>query len=476
MSANRPNVLFLFSDQFNARCLSAAGHPDVQTPNLDRLAGQGVRFENAYAQSPICTPSRISFLSSTYPSTHGYHGLYGREPDAPLTNLFRVFGEQGYRTGALGKLHTPRYWVERECQFVYDEFIEHPKYLEGAGLYEQNDNRRFTGWRDGEASTIPLDHSCEMVLAQQTLRFIDNLGEPADRGPNDAPWLAWVSFSRPHSPLTPSEPFASMYPPDDITLPPSADPAVLARQPHRVRKVPRTLKPPEAGELRKMIAAYLGLVSQVDHAIGVILDALTERGALDNTIIVFTADHGDYAGEYGLWSKWGGISSRAITRIPMILRSPDVNDAGAVRDGIVEAIDLFPTLCELSNIDIPDHVQGQSFAAMLDDASAAIRDNALTENAYRKALATEQWRFIANTGGLPDELYDQVNDPWETNNLINDPAHQETAHTMLRTLLARVVMARRPVTMFDHGNWRHEYDRDGRTPNPQHYDSNDTHL
>ena len=118
--SNKPNVLFLFADQFNARCLSAAGHPDVKTPNLDRLANGGTRFENAYVQNPICTPSRMSFLSGLYASTHGYYGLYGREPDQQLTSMFSYFKEHGYRTGALGKLHTPRYWIERDCQFVYD--------------------------------------------------------------------------------------------------------------------------------------------------------------------------------------------------------------------------------------------------------------------------------------------------------------------------------------------------------------------
>ncbi len=137
----KPNILFLFSDQHNARCMSCAGHPDVRTPNIDRLAAEGVRFENAYANNPICTPSRISYLSGLYPSTHGYYALYGPPPTSSMTNLFKYFRCNGYRTGALGKLHTPRYWIESDCQFVYDEFVEFPKYLEGAGLYELNDNR-----------------------------------------------------------------------------------------------------------------------------------------------------------------------------------------------------------------------------------------------------------------------------------------------------------------------------------------------
>jgi arylsulfatase len=476
MKTRRPNILFLFSDQFNARCLSCAGHPDVQTPTLDRLASEGIRFTNAYTQSPICTPSRVSFLSGLYPSTHGYHGLYGREPVAPMTSLFHYFSEQGYRTGALGKLHTPRYWIERHCQFIYDEFIEYPKYLEGAGLYEQNDNRRFTGWRDGQRSAIPLEHSCETALARQAIRFLRNQGEPADRGPDDAPWLAWVSFSRPHSPLTPSEPFASMYLPADISVPPNAALAVLNQQTQRIRKVPGLNRAPESGEVRTMLAAYLGLISQVDYGIQLILDELETQGLRENTIIVFSADHGDFAGEFGLWSKNGGISSRAITRIPMIICLPDGHIAGKVSDEIVEAVDLFPTLCELTGLPIPNQLQGISLTPLLQHDSRPVRDTALTENAYRKALATKEWRYVANTGEQSDELYNQIEDPWETLNLIDDPRYNEVARDMLRKLLARVATARRPLTMFDNGNWQHSYDRDGRTVDPLNYEHADTHI
>jgi arylsulfatase len=476
MKSERPNVLFLFSDQFNARCLSGAGHPDVSTPSLDGLAAGGIRFTNAYAQSPICTPSRVSFLSGLYPSTHGYYGLYGREPAAPMTSLFEYFAEQGYRTGALGKLHTPRYWVERHCQFIYDEFIEYPKYLEGAGLYEQNDNRRFTGWRDGQPSVIPLEHSCEVALAQQTIRFLRNEGEPADRGERDAPWLAWVSFSRPHSPLTPSEPFASMYSPAELSLPPNATPEVLRQLPQRMRKVPGLGRPPELEEARTMLAAYLGLISQVDYGIKLILDEVAATGLGENTIIVFTADHGDYAGEFGLWSKYGGISSRAITRIPMILRLPDGRLAGTVTDEIVEAVDLFPTLCELAGLAVPNHLQGMSFVPLLQPEPRPIRDTALTENAYRKALASKEWRYVANTGEQPDELYNQIEDPWERHNLIDDSRYTSVATDMLRKLLSRLATARRPVTMFNDGRWQHRYDRDGRAVEPLNYEHVDTHI
>jgi arylsulfatase len=451
----KPNILFLFSDQHNARCLSGAGHPDVKTPNLDRLAREGIRFDNAYSNNPICTPSRISFLSGLYPSTHGYYGLYGPQPSAPMTNMFQCFREQGYRTGALGKLHTPRYWIENQCQFVYDEFIEYPKYLEGAGLYDLNDNRAFTGNRDGQSSMIPLEHSCEMALAKQTIRFMRNQGEPKDRGDVDAPWFAWVSFSRPHQPYTPSEPFASMYPPESLTLPPVSETEKNEVKEKRSKTSRHTLN--------QTVSAYLGLVSQVDHAIGEILKELEQRGELENTIIIYTSDHGDYAGEHGLYEKKGGISYRAITGIPMIFRLPKFPRAGEVSKAIVEAVDVFPTLCELAGIEIPNSVQGIDFTTILKGSVKKIRGSALTENAYRKALATKSWRYIANLHEeQQDELYCLDDDPWELQNRIQDPACADIARKMLRVLFHRTVQARKPITTINGGWHEHDFDCDGR--------------
>jgi choline-sulfatase/uncharacterized sulfatase len=456
-AGKRPNVLFLFSDQHNARCLSCAGHPEVQTPNLDALGAEGVRFENCYTQNPICTPSRISFLASLYPSTHGYYGLYGPEPVQPMTNLLSHFRSLGYRTGALGKLHTPRYWIERSCQFVYDEFIEFPKYLEGAERYEANDNRNFTRPENGHTSNLPLEHSCERALASQAIRFIRNEGEPKDRGSCDAPWCAWVTFSRPHQPYTPSEPYARMYPSDSLTLPPSQ------QSDHACRMAGPKGSGSQDG-LRRSLSAYLGLVSQTDWGIGLILDELRTRGELDDTVIIYSSDHGDYAGEHGRIEKKGGISTRAITRSPLIVRYPEGASRGRVVHELAEAVDVFPTICDLAGVETPNTVQGVSLRPLLGDEPHAVRDSALTENAYRKAIATREWRYVANQASLgeEDELYDLVNDPHETHNLARDPGHAERARDMQRVLVERLVRARRPVNSINGGWHNHAYDDDGR--------------
>jgi choline-sulfatase/uncharacterized sulfatase len=449
-----PNVLFIMADQHNARCLSCAGHPDVQTPTLDRLAAEGLRFSHAYANNPICTPSRLCNLTGQYPSAHGYYGLYGAEPATPHYHLMQHFGQAGYRTGAVGKLHTPRYWLERHLQFVYDEFIEFPKYLEAVGLYEQNDNRGFVlgAHGEGQTSLLPLEHCCERVTAQQAVRFIRNEGEPKDRGPDGAPWALWLSFSRPHEPYTPSEPFASRYDPEDITLPDRGDYGC-----------------PDEPRLRRVVARYLGLVSQVDQAIGLVLEELARRAELEHTIIVYTSDHGDYAGQYGRFEKVGGISFSAICRVPLIFRYPTAISAGRLCDDLVESVDLFPTLCKLAGLTVPNTVQGRAIPAITGDDSIPPRDSALTENVWRKALQTSRYRFVANLPGNHerDELYDCQQDPLELQNLVDDPAYRGVRQELQRQLLDRIVHAAHPVTFLDGGWHAHQYDLESRANVPQ---------
>jgi choline-sulfatase/uncharacterized sulfatase len=401
-------------------------------------------------------------LSSLYPSTFGYYGLYGREPDFPMTNLLGYLREHGYRTGAVGKLHTPRYWLERDCQFIYDEFIEYPKYLEALGLYEENDGRNFTGKKEmysEEGSAIPLEHSVELVAVKQALRFINNEGEPKDRGKARQPWFLWLSFSRPHEPCVPSNPFDAMYNPENLTLPPAGEAQDKGQQvdrDHHGNSLNNT-------ELRLWLSKYYGVLSQMDYAIGKLLEELEQRGQLDNTIILYTADHGDYAGEHRRMEKNGGISYRAITGIPLMI-SAGLGDGGSISDGMVEAVDIFPTLCECVDIDIPSSVQGKSLAPMLQHPRTEIKTSSLTENPYRKSIATRQWRYVANVyhQGERDELYDLDNDPWELRNCIDDPESQSVREEMSRMLLDRVVQARKPITVMNGGWHDHVYDRDGR--------------
>lgn len=439
------------SDQHNATCFSYKNHSNAVTPNLDKLANEGVTFGNAYCNNPICTPSRMSFLSSLYPSSHRYYGLYGAQPTDQITNMFSWFKSMDYRTGALGKLHTPRYWIERDCQYVYDEFIEFPKYLEGAGLYEKNDNRKFTGHRDGECSFLPYEHSCESALVKQFKRFIDNEGEPNDRVGTTEPWFSWVSFARPHEPYTPSKEFYDLFDESKLVLSPVSE---------LESDVIKGLRSNFSEErLRKEYHAYLALIAQVDYAIGTMIELLKKRKLLENTIIVYSADHGDYASTHGMMEKENGISYNAITQIPFIIVDPEKGYKG-VRNQIVQSIDLFPTLCDLIGVKKPDTLQGESLVPVLEDETTEFRNYALTENYLRKAIATKEYRYISNVEG-GDELYDRMDDELELYNLIEEPKYQEVVSAMRKMMIMAVSKANWPITTFE-GFWQHTYNQDGK--------------
>lgn len=480
----RPNILFIMSDQHNARCLGHAGHPDVTTPALDRLAGDGVRFTNAFAQSPICTPSRVSFLSGQYCHNHGFYGLSDpRAPGPPgpanLPSLFSHAKVAGYRTGVIGKTHTPRDWLEpyldtlRDCVgfLAPDGYAE---YLATNGLTSQRDdrvlpahfakhgNRKGQGL-DAQVSTLPLEHSVEQWCAAEGRRFITS--------DDDRPWLVWVSFPRPHQVWTPSEPFWHMYSEDSVTLPPNADDPLTGKPPHH--RASQEAKGPEgdwyadpatfeAGR-RRVLRGYFGLISQTDHAIGQLLDLLDERDLSRDTIVVYSADHGDFAGEHGMIEKAPGISYDAITRVPFIMSWPGRLPAGRVHDELVETIDLFPTLSSLVGLPPLTSWDGTDLSALVSGrAVPPPRRAVFTECPWSKAIRTPEWKYVHYpTGFFPEdegdvgELYHLTDDPWEVTNLYHQAEHRDVAERLRRELLDWLITTQRIRTTLPaaHGTW-----------------------
>lgn len=476
-----PNVLFLMSDQHNARCLGHAGHPDVSTPALDRLASRGTRFTNAFAQSPICTPSRVSFLSGQYCHNHRFFGLSDPRHPGPagsgsLPSLFSHARACGYRTGVIGKTHTPRDWLEPYVDTLRDcvGFLApdaYAAYLDDHGLLGQRDDRILPehfarhGSRKGQGldarlSALPYEHSVEQWCAAEASRFIDESG--------DQPWLAWVSFPRPHQVWTPSEPFWSAYSEDTVTLPPNADDPLTGKPPHQ--RASRQAKGDdgdwyfepatyEAGR-RRVLRGYLALVSQTDHAIGKLLD---ERGLADDTIVVYTADHGDFAGEHGLVEKAPGISYDAITRVPFLWSWPGRIPEGEVREELVESVDLFPTLSSLAGLGSLTSWDGFDLTETLRGPGTPVRDAAFTECPWSKAIRTAEWKlvnypvgFFPSENGDVGELYDMVDDPWELTNLYDSAGHREVVESLRRRLLDWLVTTQRIHNTLPaaHGDWK----------------------
>ena len=473
--SSRPNILLLFSDQHHAKVLGHKGHPDVHTPHLDRLAAEGVRFDNAITQNPICTPSRTCWLSGQYCHNHGYYGLSGPNPGG-LPTLFGHLRRHGYRTGAVGKIHCPEYWVEDDVDFFLEtcgssiggRSAAYADYLAERGLTDLEDHGAMQEFGaagrqtcDGRPSKVSYEDGQEGYL---TRAGIDFMRRCADAG---QPFFLQANFPKPHQCYTPAQPFWDLYDEASLTLPPNADHDLHGKAPHLKAAVERwrttdwQLFEPhtfEAGRLRKL-HGYLGNVSHVDHAVGEFLQFLDDAGLADDTIVVYSADHGDYAAEFGIMEKAPGICSDAITRVPFIWRWPDRFPAGRVAEELVESVDFAATACSLAGIEAMETGDGHDISHLLRGGTGAVRRVAVTEFAFSKSVRKGRFRYVHYPVGMFArfgaeweergfaELYDLAADPWEQDNLALLPEHRDTVEEMRTELIDWLVTTTRPTTV-----------------------------
>ena len=471
MTNVKPNILFILSDQHNARVLGHKGHPDVRTPNLDRMAADGVRFENAITQNPICTPSRVSWLSGQYCHNHGYYGLSGPQPNG-LPTVPGHFRRAGYRTAAVGKIHCPANWIEEDSDLFHDtcggsvdgRSAEYARYLDERGLTELEDHGAMNEFGDqgrqtveGRPSKVSYEDGQEGWSVRKTIGFMQECIRQA------TPFFAHVNLPKPHQCYTPAQQFWDMYDESKLTLPPNAAYDMKDKAPHlrdmaegwRTRSwqlfEPRTF---EAGRLRKL-HGYLGNVSHVDHAVGELLDWLDKSGAGENTIVVYSSDHGDYACEHGIMEKAPGICSDAITRIPMIWRWPDRFKRGHVAEELVEAVDLANTLCALTDMEAMETADGKDISYLLRGETGEVRRLAVTEFAWSKSIRKGKYRLVHYPREMfaevhPDgfgELYDLETDPWEMSNLFFDPVYKDVVDDIMGEFTDWLITTTRPATI-----------------------------
>jgi len=466
----RPNVLFILSDQHNAKCLGHKGHPDVKTSNLDRMAAEGVRFDNAVTQNPICTPSRMCFISGQYAHNHGYYGLSGPNPNG-LPTMFGHFRQHGYRTGAIGKIHCPEYWVEDDCDVFHetcDSSVggrsgQYTRYLRDRDIDNLEDHvawqefgRRGRQTCDGRPSKVSYRDGQEGWSVTKGIEFMEQA--KAD----DVPFFLHISLPKPHQCYTPAKEFWDLYHEENLTLPPNADFEGEHRAPHLAKMVenwkragwpllePKTF---EAARLRKL-HGYLGNISHVDHAVGELLDFIDHNGLGDDTIVVYSADHGDYAAEHGIMEKAPGICHDAITRIPYIWRWGGQLSAGHVATELVETVDVSATLCSLCDLPPMETSDGKNITSLLKGEGGEVRDIAVTEFAWSKSVQKGDWRLVYYPPEMfkeeyPDgfgELYNLADDPWEMNNRFFDADQQERVREMQADLLNWLITTTRPVS------------------------------
>ena len=491
MPSSRPNVLFIVSDQHNAKVLGQRGHPDALTPHLDRMAREGCRFDNAITQNPICSPSRVSFLSGQYPHNHGYYSLSGANPGG-LPNILGHFRRFAYFTAAMGKIHCPQYWVEDQCDVFHESNSwqagsvvgrspVYTRFLRERGVEHLEDHillpefgERGRQSVEGRPSPLAFAESQEGWLADTAIATMDLA---AARG---QPFLLHVSFPRPHQCTSPSQEFWDLYDERDLSLPPNADYDLPAagKAPHMIASARRwresawQLFEPKtfaAGRLRKL-HGYLGAVSQVDAAVGKLLDYLRDSGQAENTIVVYSSDHGDYATEHGIMEKAPGICSDAITRVPLICWAPSRIPAGGEVAEIVELVDIPNTLCALAGVEGMETSDGRDISPLLmgrssggesgesSDSSESSDSNArtgLTEFAWSKSLRKGHFRLVHYPRAMfpaeyPDgfgELYDLESDPWEMRNRYFDAAYRDKVQELRADLLEKLIASTRPRTV-----------------------------
>jgi len=468
MSRPQYNVLMVLADQHHAGLMGCAGHPQAITPRLDAFAAEGLRFDNAYCNNPICTPSRTCILSGQYCHNHGYYGL-GGPTDQRLPNLFRHFKANGYRTAGFGKLHLPngpRNWIADDVDRFADayedadgnhgvsEFFEE---LTSLGLRELEDSwhntlddGRFGIADDARPSKLPYEHTVERWCEREALAFIDAAA--------DQPFCIQVAFQKPHHPLLPQPQFWDLYP-TDLDLPETFDDEPVGRPPHfrqmwqRMRQKHREYAQP--GETyrdgaRRAWRGTLACVSQVDDVFGRLLDALDERGLADNTIVIYGSDHGCYHGLHGIVEKAPGICSEDVCKVPLIWRVPGLTPTGATSSELVELVDLTPTLTGLCGLPVMATVDGLDLSGLLSGGSEPVREVAVTECPWSKSIRWDRWRMVHYPQGMFDEpageLYDVLADPLERQNLYFDAEHAGTVAEGQRRLIDWLVQTTRLTT------------------------------
>lgn len=498
MNSQRPNIVYVTTDQQHWNTIRALGNPHIHTPNMDRMVSEGVTFNRAYVTNPVCTPSRATMITGEYPSRHkSWHVGVGLETDRPT--LGDVLTAGGYDTGLFGKAHFqpcegpglfesppniydrdfwrnfqgPYYGFE-EVAMVHghsDSPISHGMHY-GAWLVDQGiDPARYYGteihrpW--GEPWDIPEDLHYTRWTADRTMEFIEKQVDRSRHAVEEAkPFFAWCSFQDPHDKFICPEPWASMYDPEQ--LPPflekegeMEDKPALHRYliEGRIRDFPaeqlpqhcelplknlmqalgRTNKAYGEQETRKWLAAYYGMISLMDFHLGRILDKLDELGIADNTLVLFTSDHGEYAGHHGLWLK-GPIHYEDVIRVPFLTRWKGKQPAGVQTNALMSLVDLAPTFLEAGGLPASPHMQGVSQLQTLLNPEQASRSWCLIENRahttyYVKTWVTERYKLNYYLNRNEGELYDLLEDPHEFINLHDKPEYASVRLQLLEEMM-----------------------------------------
>lgn len=433
MSDKQPNVLFISVDQWPANLMGCAGHSAIETPTLDRLAEVGVRFTNCYAETPICIPSRRSMMTGASSRLHGDREF---QPDLPmpkdLPTLAQCFREQGYQASAVGKLHVypPRDRIGFDDVLLSEEGRgqlggpdDYEMYLADKGYVGQQflhgmSNNEYE-WRTWH---LPEHTHVTSWTTYTAARMIKR------RDPT-RPGFWHVSYTPPHPPIVPLASYMERYTRREMPTPLQSDwsrdieqlPFVL----QSVRKYWRNLPPLQHAD---MLRAFYALCTHIDHQIRILIGTLREEGLLDNTIICFTGDHGDMLGDHGFYAK--RLMYEGSAKVPMIMvdtRNERRLPGGKTDDRLMALQDIMPSLLELAGIPVPDSVDGIS---VLKEKRNFLYGESKTGVKATRMIRDNRHKLIWYPAGNHFQLFDLVNDPQETLNLVEDDRYAHVVNEL----------------------------------------------
>ncbi len=483
----KPNILLITSDQQHWHTLGV-NNPEIHTPNLDRLAAQGTRYTRAYCPNPTCSPTRASMITGKYPSQHGCWSLGTKLAETEETVGDRLQAA-GYRTALVGKAHfqplrgTERYpsleaypllqdfdfWRRFHGPFYGFQRVELARNHTDEAHVGQHyalwmEERGLANWRDyfrpptgnnpnqHRKWLIPEEFHYDAWIADRTNALMEEYAQ------GDEPFFLWASFFDPHPDYLAPEPWDTMYDPAGLSVPQSTPGEHDANPPHfqLTQQAAPDFTPyaePNGNglhgfhshvhqdeELAKDIATYYGMISLMDKYIGVILDKLDALGLTENTLVVFTSDHGHFFGQHGLIAK-GAFHYEDMIRVPMIVRQPGVVPAGVESDAMQSLVDYAPSFLGAAGLEVPLTMSGVDQSAVWAGKQARARDHILVENRHQpttifaKTYVDARHKITAYYNRPYGELFDLATDPGEVHNLWDDPQAASLRAELLLKLL-----------------------------------------
>jgi arylsulfatase A-like enzyme len=449
------NVLFIVADDLNCD-IGAYGNEKVITPNIDKLAKNGVLFGNAHNQYPWCGPSRASFMTGLYPDQTKIKKLriYLRQAIPEVVTIGQKFRQENYHSVRIGKIfhyHNPRDigTAGHDDSFTWDQTVN-PYGRDKLEEYKINTlkPKQYGGTLSWLAADGTDEEQTDGIGANETIKFLDKFAKSGENF-----FLAYGLY-RPHTPYVAPKKYYNLYKTNEIEIPVSSEEyleslPIPAAVTVREKKVQNNLDRITAQTIKE---AYYATTSFVDAQVGRVLNKLKETGLDKNTIVVFTSDHGYHLGEHGHWQKRTLFEN--ATRVPLILSGPGINKNQKTNDAPIELIDIYPTLMDLVGIKTPEFVSGKSFAIILKDSTARVRRSALTElgvsvsresKVQGYSIKTDRYRLTqwGENGIFGYELYDHMFDKKELKNLSKNESYEKIQDSLKIVIKHRIAEARK---------------------------------